>query len=74
MKCKYIPRKLDILNTDSRVTKRVKFDYNTLSDVAFFRKYSGSKRTYFKRVLKYGDPYMNSPLAKIGKLLNKLIK
>lgn len=74
MKFKYIPRKLDILNTDSRVTKRVKFDYNTLSETAFFRKYSGSKRTYFKRVLKYGDPYMNSPLAKIGKLLLKLQK
>ena len=74
MKFKYIPRKLEILNMDSRITKRVKFDYNTLPDAVFFRKYSASKRTYFKRVLKYGDPYMNSPLAKIGKLLLKLQK
>ena len=70
----YIPKKLDILNTDSKITKRVKFDYNTLPDAVFLRKYSASKCTYFKRVLKYGDPYMNSPLAKIGKLLLKLKK
>lgn len=71
MKINYIPTKLDILSTDSIVTKRVKLDYNTLTDIGFFRKYSSSKRTYFKRVLKYKDPYMNSPLAKIGKLLKK---
>ena len=55
-----------------KVTRKVVDDFNTLSDQAFFNKYSVSKRTYLKRVIKYGDPYMNSPLAKIRKFLNKI--
>lgn len=69
MKIKYLPTKLSILNTDSNITKRVKRDYNMLTDVLFFRKYKCHKSTYAKRVLKYGDPYMYDPLAKIGKWL-----
>ena len=58
-------------NGDSSITRRVKKDYNELSDKEFKRKYQGSKETYRKRVNKYGDPYMNSPLAKAGKKLAK---
>ena len=57
--------------SDSSVTKSVKDDWNNLSDEEFKAKYGGSKDLYAKRVAKYGDPYMNSPLAKIGKALNK---
>ena len=57
------------LDSDSNVTKRVKNDYNNLSDAEFFKKYSVTKERYAKRVKKYGDPYMNSPLAKLGKKL-----
>ena len=74
MKLKYLPSKLDALCTDSKITKRVKIDYNTLTDCQFLRKYSVSKPVYAKRVLKYGDPYMNAPLAKIGKILLKIVK
>lgn len=56
-------------DSDSAVTKRVKNDYNNLSESDFFKKYSVTKDTYAKRVKKYGDPYMNSPLAKRGKKL-----
>ena len=65
---------MKILKTDSNVTKRVKMDYNLLSNKEFFKKYSGTKRTYKKRVDRYGDPYMNAPLAKFGKMLLKLKK
>lgn len=58
-------------SNDSSVTRRVKKDYNELSDKDFKRKYQASKNTYRKRVNKYGDPYMNSPLAKYGKKLSK---
>lgn len=73
MKLKYLPTNLEILGTDSKVTKLVKIDYNILTDLDFFRKYSVSKVVYFKRILTYGDPYMNAPLAKIGKFLNKIM-
>lgn len=53
--------------TDSAVTRKVKEDYNNLSDQEFMNKYSASKDTYEKRVKKYGDPYMNSPMAKFAK-------
>ena len=56
-------------HSDSAVTRRVKNDYNALSDKEFFKKYSVSKERYRQRVNKYGDPYMNSPLAKKGKEL-----
>ena len=55
--------------SDSSVTKKVKSDYNNLSDQEFMNKYHVSKSKYRKRVNKYGDPYMNSPLAKEGKKL-----
>lgn len=56
----------------SRVTMNVVKDFNSMSDKEFFRKYSGTKQTYVKRFDKYkGDPYMNSPMAKVGKVLAK---
>lgn len=57
--------------SDSSVTKEVKDDWKNLSDKEFKAKYGSSKDLYAKRVVKYGDPYMNSPLAKIGKSLAK---
>ena len=72
MKLKYVPSLLEILDTDSKITKRVKLDYNTMTNAMFMAKYQCSKLTYAKRVIKYGDPYMNAPLAKIGKLLAKI--
>lgn len=56
--------KLDIHKNDSAVTKRVKKDYNTLSDTEFIQKYAVKKDRYRKRVNKYGDPYENSPWSK----------
>lgn len=53
--------------TDSSVTRRVKGDYNDLSDKEFRRKYGTTKEIYRKRVNRYGDPYMNGTLAKVGK-------
>lgn len=63
------PSQLVPTKTDSSITKNVKNDYNKLSDKEFSKKYQVSKDTYAKRVSKYGDPYMNAPLAKIGKKL-----
>ena len=59
------------VKSDSKVTKKVKSDWNNMSDQEFMNKYSGSKAAYAKRVAKYGDPYMNSPWAKLGKKINK---
>ena len=42
---------------DYATTRKVKNDYNTLSDKEFKNKYQTSKNTYRKRVNKYGDPY-----------------
>lgn len=72
MKIKYMPVKLIASITDSAITKRVKLDFNTLTDQEFLRKYAVPKVVYLKRVFKYGDPYMRSPLARLGKLLVKL--
>lgn len=58
-------------SSDSNVTKKVKKDLANLSDSDFRNKYAVSKKTYMKRVDKYGDPYMNAPLAKLGKALEK---
>lgn len=52
---------------DSSVTRKVKRDYNDLGDKEFASRYHVDKNTYRKRVNRYGDPYMHSPLAKIGK-------
>lgn len=49
--------------SDSSVTKKVKADYNNLSDQEFMNKYHSSKNAYRKKVNKYGDPYKNSPKA-----------
>lgn len=57
--------------SDSATTRRVKKDYNSMTDLEFRSKYQTSKETYRKRVNRYGDPYMNSPLAKLGKSLAK---
>ena len=65
-----MPVKLVASVTDSIVTKRVKLDFNRLTDQEFLRKYAVSKAVYLKRVLKYGDPYMKSPLAIFGKWLS----
>ena len=56
----------------SSTTKKVMSDYNKMSDKEFKGKYQTSKKTYAKRVDKYGDPYMNSPLAKRGKQLEAI--
>ena len=61
--------KLRKLANMSAVTKRVIDNFNSMSNQEFMRKYKCSKRTYYKRVKRYGDPYMNAPLAKIGKWL-----
>jgi len=61
------------VNSMSTVTKRVVDNFNKMSDIQFMAKYSCSKLKYFKRVMKYGDPYMNSPLAKLGKFLSKIL-
>lgn len=60
-----------IESTDSLtdVTKQVIQNFNIMTDMQFFCKYYCSKKTYLKRVLKYGDPYMKAPLAKFGKFL-----
>lgn len=65
------PATLQVNKNHSSVTKNVINDYNTMDDKQFFRKYRASKNTYAGRVEKYGDPYMNAPLAKLGKKLNK---
>lgn len=54
-------------STDSSVTKRVKNDWHNLSNEQFRRKYQVSKDEYSRRVKKYGDPYMNSPMAQYAK-------
>ena len=70
MKINHMPTKLVASITDSAVTKRVKLDFNRLTDQEFLRKYAVSKTVYLKRVLKYGDPYMRAPLGRIGKWLS----
>ena len=65
------PERLSINRSDSAVTKRVKRDYNSMTDAQFKSKYYGSKHKYAKRVKRYGDPYMNAPLAKLGKRLGE---
>lgn len=56
----------------STITKEVVADFNILGDQEFLNKYCCSKIRFLKRVLKYGDPYKNSPLAKFGKMLIKI--
>ena len=72
MRIKHMPIELIADITDSAVTKRVKLDFNKLTNQEFLRKYAVSKAVYLKRVLKYGDPYMKAPLARLGKWLTKI--
>ena len=72
MRIKHMPIELIADITDSAVTKRVKLDFNKLTNQEFIRKYAVSKTVYLKRVLKYGDPYMKAPLARLGKWLTKI--
>lgn len=67
------PEKLVISASDSKVTKNVKYLYNIFTEQEFMNKFYCTKMTYAKRVAKYGDPYIKAPLAKIGKLLEKII-
>lgn len=60
-------RKYRAKSSDSNVTKKVKNDLSKMTDGEFKKKYKVSNTKYMKRVNKYGDPYMNSPLAKMGK-------
>lgn len=56
------------------ITRKVIDNYNTLSDREFMNLYQCSKHVYAKRVARYGDPYMKAPLARMGKILAKIIK
>ena len=49
--------KLTISSTDTKITKQAKADYNRMTDQEFRSTYYTSKKTYAKRVKKYGDPY-----------------
>ena len=66
--------KLEKLDSMCEITKRVIDDFNSMTNKMFMAKYQCSKTTYYKRVMKYGDPYMNAPLAKIGKFLIKITR
>ena len=48
---------------DSAVTRRVKADYNNLSNREFKAKYQTSRNTYRHRVNRRGDPYANRSTA-----------
>lgn len=63
---------LIIKDSVSAVTKTAMRNFNKMGDMEFFMKYSVTKAKYLHRVIKYGDPYMNAPLAKFGKWLGKL--
>lgn len=58
----------------SKVTLKVIENLSKLTEKEFLFKYSCTKAKYLKRLVKYGDPYMRAPLAKIGKFLIKLIR
>lgn len=64
-------QKYQAKETDSSVTKRVKKDLSEMTGKEFKEKYQVSNSRYMKRVDKYIDPYMNAPLAKFGKKLEK---
>ena len=71
MRIKHMPIELIADITDSAVAKRVKLDFNRLTDQEFLRKYAVSKVVYLKQILKYIDSYMRVPLARLGKWLTK---
>lgn len=53
------------------ITKKVIQNFNLMDENQFMRSYQCSKLRYYKRVMKYGDPYMNAPLAKLAKFFSK---
>ena len=53
----YGDKKLTAPKRATKTTKRVIEDHNKLDNVRFKQKYGVSKRTYAKRVNKYGDPH-----------------
>lgn len=69
---KYV--KMEASNSDSAVTKRVKNDFNNMNDQEFMNKYKTSKKTYYKRVKKYGDPYKHRINSTSYKVLRSLTK
>ena len=67
-----IKMKIDLVHLEvkdwmSTITKEVVADFNAMDNKEFMAKYCCSKLTYLKRVMKYGDPYMNAPLARFAK-------
>lgn len=64
-------KKYKAKDSDSSVTKKVKEDLSKMTGDEFKRKYQVSNTRYMKRVDKYIDPYMNSPLAKFGKKMDE---
>ena len=56
----------------SLVTQLAVNDWNRMTNTIFFNTYGCTKYTYKRRVEEYGDPYMNSPLAILGKQLSGL--
>lgn len=66
-----LTKRMTASSSDSAVTRRAKAAYNSMSDAEFRRKYSVSKAEYARRVEKYGDPYKNSPMAKLGRRLSR---
>ena len=66
--------KIKITDAMCAITKKVVNDFNSMSNTEFFRKYYCTKDRYCMRVKLFKDPYMNAPLAKIGKLLIKKFK
>lgn len=67
---KYEKRHPGARKKDSSVTRKVKNDFETLDDKQFLARYHVGKKRYAKRVAKYGDPYVNSPLVKWAKKKN----
>lgn len=61
------PKTLNENYAETVVTQKVISDYNELSCQGFFDKYAVTKKTYSRRVMEYGDPYINSPLAKLAR-------
>src|SRR5574344_545604 len=62
-------KRYEAKDSDSSVTKKVKADLAKMTGEEFRKKYQVSNTRYMKRVDKYIDPYMNSPLSKLGKKL-----
>lgn len=53
---------IEIKSSDSEVTKKVKLDFNNMTDRDFQKKYETSKDDYAKRVKEEGDPYKKNTI------------